>query len=245
MPENPLANIAVILVGTRAPANIGAAARAMHNMGIGELRLVAPEHGIDQESYRLARSGAPILDGARRHGSLAGALRGIHLVVGTTGKSGGNRASVETPRALAPRIVEAASASQRVGIVFGPEDTGLVDDDLLLCQLLARIPTAPGGASLNLAAAVLVLCYEARLASLAGTLRPGERLAPAASVEAMYAQLEAALGAIGFLHEKNARHMMFRLRRFFGRAGWTPAEVAMVRGIARQMVWSSTRTPRS
>ncbi len=239
-----MSNIVIILVGTKYPGNIGSVARAMHNMGLDQLRLADPRCAINEESYRMACSGAGILKKARKYRSLRSALRGVPVVLGTSGKTGGNRAQAYAPRNLAPNIL-ARAARQRVGIVFGPEDTGLVDDSLLLCQMLIRIPTHPRGRSINLAQAVMLVAYELLLAQLP---RKPVRLARSASVqqtEAMYAQLEDALLAIGFLHPQNARHMMFALRRILGRAGLEPADAGIFRGIARQINWyagSKSRT---
>ncbi len=235
-----LDNIVIILAGTKHAGNIGSAARAMHNMGLSRLRLAAPRCAIDEEARRMACRAADILDTARVYDSLRCALRGLRLVVGTTGKTGGRREQACTPRSLAPRILRAAEV-QQVGIVFGPEDTGLVDDDLLLCQMLLRIPTDPRARSINLAQAVMIVCYELRRCRLD---RSRERPVPLATVEeseAMYAQLEKALRRIGFLHDENARHMMFRLRRLFGRAGLQHSDVAMLRGIARQIAWFGSK----
>ena len=240
MPRLRLDNVAVILVGTKHPGNIGAAARAMHNMGLRDLRLVAPRCRIDDEARRRARGGAGVLEAARTFRSLRTALRGVHLAVGTTARTGGNRREVSQPRTLAPRILETA-ARQRAALVFGPEDTGLIDDDLLLCQALARIPTEAGARSLNVAAAVMVFAYELRLASLEREPATVSALAGHESVECMYGQLEEALLGIGFLHVQNARHMMFAFRRLFGRAGLTETDVGILRGVARQIAWYGAR----
>jgi len=235
-----LENVAIILCGPKHPGNIGSVARAMHNMGLADLRLAAPRCRIDEEAERLARSGWDILRGSRRFRSLRSAARGIHLLIGTTGKSGGNRSCCHTPRALAPVILSHA-ARRRVGIVFGPEDTGLVDEDLMLCQMLIRIPTHPRGRSMNLAQAVMITSYELFLVHLEHEPARVPRLAKVEQAEAMFAQLEHALLTIGFLHPQNAKHMMFVLRRIFGRAGLEAADVGILRGIARQIQWYGSR----
>jgi len=240
MPSIPLDNIVIILVASKHPGNIGSAARAMHNMGCSQLRLAAPRCGIDEDAYRLAKAGGAVLDSARSYRSLSTALSGIRLVVGTTAKTGGNREKTFPPRLLAPRIL-AHAARQKAAILFGPEDTGLVDGDLLRCQLLMRIPTSPVSRSMNLAQAVMLSCYELLLASRE---RPPERvphLAPVGQIEAMYDQVERSLLEIGFLTPKTARHMMFGLRRLLGRTGLEESEVAMLRGIARQISWYGRR----
>lgn len=240
MTDNRLDNIAIILSGTKHPGNIGSVARAMHNMGLTDLRLSAPQCAVNEESDRLARSGREIVEKARRFQSLESATRGVHLLVGTTGKSGGNRSQCHTPRALAPRIL-ALAGHQKVGILFGPEDTGLVDEELLKCQMLIRIPTEPGARSINLAQAVMIAAYELYLAHLEHEPAQVPKLASIEQVEAMYDQLEKALLAIGFLHPQNARHMMFAIRRMFGRAGLEPQDVGILRGIARQIYWYGSK----
>jgi tRNA/rRNA methyltransferase len=157
-------------------------------------------------------------------------------LAGTTGKSGGYRAPADSLRSAVPRILGHA-ARQKVGILFGPEDTGLVDDDLQFCQLLIRIPTQKKAHSINLAQAVMIVCYELFLGSLGREPARASELASLEQTEAMYAQLETALLEIGFLQPQNARHMMFTLRRLFGRAGLEASDVGTLRGIARQIDW--------
>ncbi|MDR0310780.1 MAG: RNA methyltransferase [Acidobacteriota bacterium] len=232
----PLDNIVVILAGTRHPGNIGSAARAMANMGLGRLVLADPRCEINEEARRMAKAGTGVLDAARVYPSLADAIAETHLLVGTTGAIGGYRADTSTPRQLAPKILEQAG-EQTVGIVFGPEDTGLVDEDLRLCQFLIRIPTSRNACSINIAQAVMIISYELMLGSL--TREPGRalRLASLEQTEAMYAQLEEALLKTGFLHPQNAQHMMFAIRRLLGRAGMEASDVGILRGIARQINW--------
>lgn len=231
-----LENISIILAGTKHPGNIGSAARAMHNMGLERLVLAAPRCALNEESYRMAKGGKTVLDSAKICRSLKGALRGMRLLVGTTGKRGGYREGALPLRSLVPRILDHA-AQQKIGILFGPEDTGLVDDDLRLCQLLIRIPTHRLAPSINLAQAVMLVAYELYLGSLGRELAPVPKLAPLDQIEAMYLQLERALLEIGFLHQQNARHMMFVLRKMLGRAGLETSDVGVLRGIARQIEW--------
>ena len=235
----PNSNIAVILAGTKHPGNIGSAARAMFNMGLSQLILAAPKCSINEESYRLAKSGKAILDSAKTFRSLKSALRGVRFLVGTTGKTGGYRSQTHSPRSLAPRILDHA-VKQKVGILFGPEDTGLVDQDLGLCQFLIRIPTRYKANSINLAQSVMIVCYELFLGTLDREPAHVPDLAPIERVEAMYEQLEKALLDISFLHSKNAKHMMLGIRRMLGRAGLEKSDVGVLRGIARQIGWYST-----
>ena len=231
-----LDNVVIILVGTKHPGNIGSAARAIANMGLSRLVLAAPSCAINEESYRLAKAGTAVLNSAQIYPSLSEAIAEINLLVGTTGKNGGYRAEAATPRKLVPKIIEHAT-EQTVGILFGPEDTGLVDEDLRLCQLLIRIPTSLKASSINLAQAVMIVAYELMFENL--DRKPGHalKLAPIEQTEAMYAQLEKALLEIGFLHPQNARHMMFAIRKLLGRAGMESADVGVLRGMARQINW--------
>jgi tRNA/rRNA methyltransferase len=232
----PLDNIVVILAGTKHPGNIGSAARAMANMGIGRLVLAAPRCEINEEARRMAKAGTGVLDAALVYPSLTAAVAEINMLVGTTGKRGGYRADVATPRSLAPEILNHAE-NQTVGILFGPEDTGLIDEDLRLCQLLIRIPTSRDADSINLAQAVMIISYELMLGGFEHKPGRAPRLAALEQTEAMYAQLEEALLKTGFLHPQNAKHMMFAIRRLFGRAGLEPSDVGVLRGIARQINW--------
>ncbi len=236
MSNGCLKNIVVVLVGTKYPGNIGSVARAMHNMGLKQLRLVAPQCTVNEESFRMARGGADILKEARRHRSLMSALRGARMVLGTSGKTGGNRGYAYAPRVLAPRIL-AQARRQRVAILFGAEDTGLTDNDLLHCQMLIRIPTRAQARSINLAQSVMIVAYELFVAQLPREPLRVPRLAPVEQTEQMYAQLEAVLLEIGFLRPQNARHMMFALRRTLGRAGLEASDVGILRGICRQISW--------
>jgi len=235
----PLDNVVIILAGTRYPGNIGSAARAMANMGLRRLVLAAPRCEINEDARRMAKSGTCILDAARVCPSLAEAVAEMHMLVGTTGESGGYRADAATPRRLAPKILDQA-AEQTVGILFGPEDTGLVDEDLRLCQFLIRIPTSRQASSINLAQAVMIISYELMLGSLAHEPGRALRLAPLEQIEAMYVQLEEALLKTGFLHPQNSQHMMFAIRRLLGRAGMESPDVGVLRGIARQINWFTT-----
>jgi len=239
-----LNNIEIILVGTKYAGNLGSVARAMHNMGLSRLRLAAPKCSIDEEALRMARVGNPVLPSARTFRSLGSALRGIRLVVGTTGKSGGNREQTFGVRSLVPLIL-AHALRRKVGVVFGPEDTGLVDDDLLRCQMLLRIPTQPKAHSINLAQAVMIVSYELFLGHLECEPARVPVLATVEQIEAMYQQLEAALRTIDFLHDENARHMMFRLRRLLGRTGLEHSDVGILRGIARQVAWLGKKSEKN
>ncbi|MCK6555086.1 TrmJ/YjtD family RNA methyltransferase [Candidatus Binatia bacterium] len=233
----PLRNIRVVLVRPRGAANVGAAARAMKNMGLTELVLVAPRLGGRLPAAAMAVHAADVLAGRRTVATLHEAVADCGLVVGTTRRDGPYRAGAEEPRRAAPRWLAAAERN-RVALVFGPEDHGLSNDDLAVCHQLTAIPADAAYASLNLAQAVMLCCYELFLAANGGAeaVSPPE-LATADRVEQAMTHLRAAFLSIGFLHRDNPDHIMFAFRRMFGRAGLDERDVRILLGLARQIEW--------
>ena len=134
-----------------------------------------------------------------------------------------------------PRIL-AAAADNRVALVFGPEDHGLSNEDLKVCQQLIAIPADPAYPSLNLAQAVMLCCYELFLAA-AGTSQATRELARAEQIDLMFQKLRVAFRSIGFLHPDNPDHILFAFRRFLGRAQLEPRDVRILLGLARQIEW--------
>lgn len=231
----PLENIRVVLVRPRGAANVGAVARAMKNMGLRELVLVHPALMKSFWAKAMAAHAEDVLHSVRQTDTLGAAVADCGLVVGTTCRGGLYREAAEPPRTAAPRIV-AAAALNRVALVFGPEDHGLSNEDLKACHQLIAIPAAPAYPSLNLAQAVMVCCYELRLAA---TDRPpvSRELARADQVDLMFEKLRTALRSIGFLHPDNPDHIMFAFRRFLGRAELEARDVQILLGLARQIEW--------
>jgi TrmH family RNA methyltransferase len=232
-----LDNFAFILVRPLQAGNVGATARALKNMGLGDLRLIAPVATTGPAAAAMAVHAEDVLRAARRYDDLPGAIADCTLVVGTTCRQGLYRAGALTVREAAARLA-AEAANNRVAVLFGPEDTGLVNRELELCQRLLTIPTAPEYPSLNLAQAVMVVAYELMMAAgVARELPPAEPYAPAAAVEAMMQRMSRALVAIGFLPADNPEHIMFALRAIFGRSGLSARELDILSGIARQIGW--------
>ena len=243
--------IRVVLVRPRRGGNVGSVARAMKNMGLDDLVLVAPRTRVGVEAARMAAHAGDVLEARRTVADLETALADTTLAVGTVGRAlpvGRNASSL---RDLAPRIVETAR-TQRVAIVFGPEDHGLGNAELDLCQAILAIPTADAYPSLNLAQSVIVCGYELLVAGgppAPATTESRRRIeqdadqAPAAGSEreALFAHLEESLGAIGFLSAENPSHIMRDLRSLFARAGLTRRDVKIWRGIARQIAWAAGR----
>lgn len=235
-----LDNFAFVLVRPQSPGNVGAVARAMKNMGLSDLRLVAParwNRRAAEVAELMAVHASDVLDGARTYASLAAALDDRALTVGTTCRTGLYRSGLGAIRSAAPELI-GASACNRIAVVFGPEDSGLTNEEIKLCQRLVTVPTAPAYPSLNLAQAAMVMAYELLVA--AGEMRelpesPG--LAPAVEVNAMLERLASALVDIGFLPEDNPDHIMFALREMLGRGGIKPRELDVMNGIASQLRW--------
>ncbi len=209
-------------------------------MGINDLALVNPAQLCRNAADTMAVHARNVLDTMQVHPSLRAAVADCGLVVGTTCRPGLYRDGALTPRTLAPHLVAAAEAS-RVALVFGPEDSGLANDDLRLCHRLATIPTDSTYPSLNVAQAVLLCCYEAFVVAQGEAAAPPRPLAIAERQELMYEKLKSALLKIGFLHGDNPDHIMFALRRILGRAGLEDRDVRILLGMARQIEWYASR----
>jgi TrmH family RNA methyltransferase len=208
-------------------------------MGLRAVCLVDPPEGLgSREARSLAYGAWDVLDGARRAGSLLEAISASVAVVGTTGR---DSPAAWTPRRLAAEAARLAGGG-RLSLVFGPEASGLTGSELDLCPVRVHVPTDPAQPSLNLAQAVLLLCYELRLASLPGgggpAGGPDEAPAPAGEVEQAVADLRGALLGIGYLDAANPDRILAELRRLIARAQPTPREVGLLRGLARQVAWA-------
>jgi TrmH family RNA methyltransferase len=227
--------IEIVLVRPKRGGNVAAAARAMKNMGLARLTLV-DSRDPDPEERNLAYGAWDVLDDARRVPVLHEALAHCVFV--------GGASSREKRLALSPRDFAAESikrmSSGSVAAVFGPEDGGLRNDELRLCHVHIRIPSAPEHHSLNLAQAVLVIAYELRLANEAGfaTARALE-LATVAELESGIKALREALLAIGYLNCDNPDAILSELRGLIARAAPSSREVTLLRGIARQILWAA------
>ncbi|MFN6961973.1 MAG: RNA methyltransferase, partial [Rhodocyclaceae bacterium] len=171
MNSNPSAFVApdafgrvrVVLVRPSHPGNIGAAARAMKTMGFSRLVLVAPKVFPDPHAEAMASGAADVLASARVVGSMPAALEGVTFALALTSRRRELATSPLWARPAASELAQAAVHSN-VALVFGNETTGLTNEELAHCNRWAMIPANPAYASLNLAAAVQVMCYELRLA---------------------------------------------------------------------------------
>lgn len=223
--------IRIVLVGTTHPGNIGAVARAMKNMGLTDLALVRPRYFPHPEAAARASGAEDLLASASVADSLADAVRDCRFVAGASARARTIDWPVLAPRECARKLV-AENSSGNVAAVFGPEKSGLTNEDLDRCQALLAIPADPAFSSLNLAMAVQILCYELRLAGTATAASERDvPLAKSEDLERFYAHLEQVLTASGFLDPDNPRFLMRRLRRLFARAEPDQNEINILRGI--------------
>lgn len=229
----------IVLVGTQHPGNIGAAARAMKTMGLRELVLVAPQILPNEDTLALAVGADDVVAAARICATLDEAIADCKLVAGCTARQRQVQLSEFTPREVAPRLL-AAAALAPVALLFGPERAGLTNQDLQRCHLSVHIPSDPGYSSLNLAAAVQVLSYEIRLATLeqiasdvVADAQTSSAHTPAtqAAMEGFYAHLDQALHDIDFHKGRSPAIVLRRLRRLFQRARPDDRELRILRGI--------------
>ncbi len=231
-----LANIAIVLVQPQISENIGAAARAMRNMGLRRLIVVDPPRcDLTRVCKMATHSALDVVEAMEHYGSLAEALKEFSYVVGTTARLGGQRQVASRPERLAETLVPLAE-NNSVAILFGPEDRGLTNEDLRYCHGLVTIPTADFS-SLNLAQAVMVICYELFRFNLADPRQFAPRLANRYELDAMYAQLKDVLMRISFINPDNPDTFMNNLRHFGTRMQLRAKEVQIIRGICRQIDW--------
>lgn len=258
---NLLAKVRVVLVETSHPGNIGAAARAMKNMGVEDLVLVNPLAFPSPEATSRASGADDILDRARVVASLDEAIADCAMVFGASARQRSLPWPVLEPAAAAERGLQAAAGGADIAFMFGREDSGLSNDELQRCHYHVQIPSVAHFSSLNLAMAVQVLTYELRLYYLR-RLEEGadntnlDRMAgsmlspldegwdvPLASVEEFeqfLAHLETVLVEIEFHDPDRPRQLFQRLRRLFQRAHPDRMEINILRGILRNVQRKTT-----
>jgi len=225
-----LDNVSIVLIDTKTPANIGATARCMMNMGLSHLILVDPPKDTHQEARKLAVGAHEIIEKAALFPTLAEALADHGFVIGTSRHPGRKRKNVHTPRATAETVLPLLEKN-RVAIVFGSEVNGLENSDLALCHEIVAIPSSDIFPSLNLSHAVMIIAYELYVASGVYAGQATEQLAPLDETEGFFLQLQKTLQTISFLERDNPERMMFSLRQLFGRARMNSRDVSILRGI--------------
>ncbi|WP_281183909.1 RNA methyltransferase [Trichlorobacter lovleyi] len=231
-----LTGLSVILVEPQFPGNIGMVCRAMKNMGLSRLRLVAGCDHLHPEAFKFAVSAKDLLEQAELFDSLADALADISVSVATTRRSGKYRQELLSPPQAAQALLQAPGSA---ALVFGREDHGLSTADLSLCTLQATIPSSSEYGSLNLAQATLIFCYELFGAATAETGSLRRTPAPSGELEPLFTHMEQTLLRIGHLNPQNPGHIMRSLRRIFFRSGLDSREVAILRGMLSQIDWAA------
>lgn len=231
-----LENLSIVLVDTRTPANIGATARCMMNMGLSRLVLVNPPDDPGREAHKLAAGADAVLNSAVIRPSLRDAVSDQGLVIGVSRHRGRMRRNIRTPREMAEQALQLLIGN-KVSLVFGNEVNGLDRGDLAQCHEFISIPSSDAFPSLNLSQAVLVVAYEFSVAAAgAGTAKiKAAELAADGDVEQFYAHLQKTLEAVGFLDQDHPERMMFSLRQLFGRARMNERDVSILRGILRNI----------
>lgn len=240
------AAIRFVLFEPTHPGNIGSVARALKTMGFRELVLVnPPEEWLCGDSRALASGAQDVLHGARVVTTLAEALDGCGLVLGASARHRRIGCPEMDPRQCATDLMGHAR-TQPAAIVFGPERSGLANEQLDLCNAIVYIPANPEYSSLNLAQAVQIIAYELRQQQiLEREVPPPESpLAGPAQLELFYDHLERVLLGSGFLNPANPRHLMRRLRRLFNRTKLDENELNILRGILSSLVPGSGDNPR-
>jgi tRNA/rRNA methyltransferase len=232
-------NISIVLYKPKYAGNIGSVARAAKNMGISNI-IVVGKTDFDREEMqqRSTHLASDVLDQIQYFESIDEALGSFNYIVGTTARLGKARGPFIAPRTVAKDIAD-ISQKNKVALLFGPEDTGLANEELRLCHAVVTIPTSREFTSLNLSHAVMILCYEIFTASSAAAKSSDAtpKLALSCELEGMYGQIKTLLADIGFLNPENPDYWMMHLRRFFSRVGLLSREVGIIRGICRQLEW--------
>jgi len=230
-----LNSILIILVRPKFPENIGSVARAMKNMGLSRLIVVNGCSPLHANAYKLASGAEDILERAEEVFTFEEAISEMGYVVGLTSRRGRERRPDLTPEALAKKLIP-LSQKNVIGLAFGSEKEGLTNEELSLCHLCARIPSMESFPSLNLAQAVMVVCYELFKASAEISKEPVQ-LAQGEQLERMFQHMEKTLIRIGFLESNHPKRIMRVLRKLLGRSRMGEREVRIFQGIWSQMDW--------
>ncbi|MBI3899611.1 MAG: RNA methyltransferase [Gammaproteobacteria bacterium] len=233
--------IRTVLIRPTHPGNVGAAARALKNMGLEQLCLVAPENYPGPEATARAADADDILARAQVCARLDEAIGDCHFVVGTSARSRRISWPFLDPAACATRLLAEAQRGP-VAVMFGQERTGLTNDELDRCHALVHIPTNPDYPSINLGCAVQIIAYEVYRTATGGNTAPVISSDPPArieDIELFYRHMEEVLTRIKFIDPENPRLLMRRLRRLFNRAQLDRNEVNILRGILTAVEQSS------
>lgn len=239
-----LENLAIVLCRPKYSENIGSVARACVNMGCEELYLINPQDFDLNKALPLATpKGKHLIEKAKIFSSLSIALEDFNKVYGTTARVGRWRKRVLLPKQAASLIAEDIANNRKVAIVFGPEDTGLLNSEIELCGQLITIPTNPGAWSLNVSQAALIILYECfNKISFHGWQKNNlekdiTKYATHKDLQLLFEKLQEVLIAIDFLLPENSHYFMMPLKRFIHRINLKKNEFNMLMGICRQLLW--------
>lgn len=230
-----LENVRIVLVNTSHPGNIGAVARAMKNMGLHDLCLIAPARFPDGQARAMAANAKDVLERASVVETLDEAIQDCHLIVGTSARERSIPWPVLDARECADKVLQ-EKQEHKIAILFGREDSGLTNEELQRCHYHLHIPTSEEYGALNVAAAAQIVCYELRMRALAETVQPADphwdvEFATTQEVELFFKHLEEAMTEVGFLDPKAPRQLITRLRRLYNRVRLDHMEVQMLRGM--------------
>jgi len=235
-----LPGTSIILVNPKYPENVGASARIAFNFGISEL-IVVSETDIRPDRERMLKmathKAAHLIHEMGFFTDVADAVAPFQFIVGTTARQGRHRILEQTPREVMAEVGPLVE-NNRVALMFGPENTGLTNRELDFCQFTSTIPTVDF-ASLNLAQAVAIHCYELSMAIRTPYTPeiPEGDFANAFELEGMYEHIEQALTTVTFLDEFNASYWMRNIRQFLSRVRLKKKETSMIRGMCRKFLW--------
>jgi tRNA/rRNA methyltransferase len=253
--SSPLDRIRIVLVEPAGALNLGSIARVMKNMGLTQLVIVNPQcEVLGDEASRMAVHAIDLLASAQIVPDLPTALQGCTRVIATTARDRAIPTQLETPRQALPWLV---ASPESTALIFGREDSGLTNTELNYATRYLRIPVGSAYSSLNLAQAVGVCAYELQLytSSLSSSRVSSDStsldstssqssisqqldVAPVEMIEGYYQHLETLLLEIGYLLPHTATHRMEKLRRLYNRSQLSPNEVALLRGMLRQVSWA-------
>ena len=234
-----LDDIRIVLVEPSHPGNIGAVARAMKTMALSDLALVRPVEFPSPHAERRSMGAKDLLEKARVFDSLEEAVGDCRLVIGSSARSRSFPHSIMEPRECAAQLISESADGEPTALVFGPERTGLANRELDQCTYQVRIPANEAFSSLNLGAAVQLLCYELFMASRtpaeAAAARPQEKPSLQIEMEHFFDHLERALDSRGYLEGEMREVTLAKLRRFFNRGRPHSGELKLLHTMLKMM----------
>jgi tRNA/rRNA methyltransferase len=229
----------VILVRPQMGENIGAVARAMSNFGLKNMRLVAPRDGWpNAKALEMAAGGESQIETAEIFDDVASAIHDLQWLYATTARARDIEKQVLTPKAAMQQMAGQNQQAIKTGLIFGPERSGLENEDIARCHTLITIPTSPDNSSLNLAQSMVILGYEwwQHHTRPANTLRDLPDIAPGSEWEGMYGQLEQYLDEAAYFRVAEKKPVMWQnLRNMLQRSAMNSQELRTFRGMLRSL----------